>query len=83
LIQIATQPSIWDSENLEEYKELYIHPKWENWRAFDPGFRWTWREERAVRRKIDLKIMVSLDSFNSGIADRLVLGLYNVCCAQY
>ncbi|CEL09324.1 Putative Allantoate permease [Aspergillus calidoustus] len=55
---IATQPSIWDSENLEEYKSLYIHPKWENWSAFDPSFRWTWREERAVRRKVDWKIMV-------------------------
>ncbi|KAI1210111.1 major facilitator superfamily domain-containing protein [Annulohypoxylon truncatum] len=55
---IATQPSIWDSESVEEYKELYIHPKWENWSAFDPKFRWTWREERAVRRKVDWKIMV-------------------------
>ncbi|KAI1384939.1 major facilitator superfamily transporter [Hypoxylon trugodes] len=55
---IATQPSIWDSENVEEYKELYIHPQWENWTAFDPNFRWTWREERAVRRKVDWKIMV-------------------------
>ncbi|GAM42684.1 transporter [Talaromyces pinophilus] len=45
---IATQPSIWDSENIEEYKRLYIHPKWENWSAFDPSFRWTWRDERAV-----------------------------------
>ncbi|KAI1501508.1 major facilitator superfamily domain-containing protein [Biscogniauxia marginata] len=55
---VATQPSIWDSENVEEYKELYIHPQWENWSAFDPKFRWTWREERAVRRKVDWKIMV-------------------------
>ncbi|WDK09213.1 major facilitator superfamily transporter [Colletotrichum graminicola] len=55
---IATQPSIWDSENVEEYKSLYIHPQWENWSAFDPSFRWTWREERAVRRKVDWKIMV-------------------------
>lgn len=58
VLQIATQPSIWDSENLEEYKDLYIHPEWENWNAFDPAFRWTWREERAVRRKVDWKIMV-------------------------
>ncbi|KAJ4299323.1 hypothetical protein N0V90_004568 [Kalmusia sp. IMI 367209] len=50
---IATQPSIWDSENAEEYKQLYIHKEWENWSAFDPSFRWTWREERAVRRKVD------------------------------
>ncbi|KAI0886573.1 major facilitator superfamily transporter [Annulohypoxylon maeteangense] len=55
---IATQPSIWDSENVEELKEAYIHPQWENWSAFDPKFRWTWREERAVRRKVDWKIMV-------------------------
>lgn len=43
---------------MEEYKKLYIHPKWENLSAFDPKFRWTHREERAVRRKVDLKIMV-------------------------
>ncbi|KAH8204915.1 hypothetical protein TruAng_000954 [Truncatella angustata] len=55
---IATQPSIWDSENVEEYKELYIHPQWENWSAFDPTFRWTWREERATRRIVDWKIIV-------------------------
>ncbi|KAK1984488.1 major facilitator superfamily transporter [Colletotrichum cereale] len=55
---VATQPSIWDSENVEEYKSLYIHSQWENWSAFDPSFRWTWREERAVRRKVDWKIMV-------------------------
>ncbi|KAI8956894.1 MFS general substrate transporter [Daldinia sp. FL1419] len=54
---VATQPSIWDSENVEEYKQLYIHSQWENWSAFDPSFRWTWREERAVRRKVDWKIM--------------------------
>lgn len=57
-LQIATQPSIWDSANVEEYKKRYIHPQWENWSAFDPSFRWTWREERAVRRKVDWKIMV-------------------------
>jgi hypothetical protein len=60
LVQIATQPSIWDSENIEEYKRLYIHPKWENWSAFDPSFRWTWRDERAVRRKVDWKVMASV-----------------------
>ena len=45
---------------MEEYKKTHIHPKWENWSAFDPLFRWTWREERAVRRKVDWKIMVSV-----------------------
>ncbi|KAH6618783.1 major facilitator superfamily transporter [Boeremia exigua] len=55
---VATQPSIWDSDNIEELKSLYIHPKWENWTAFDPSFRWSWREENAIRRKVDWKIMV-------------------------
>ncbi|KAI0425827.1 major facilitator superfamily transporter [Xylaria sp. FL1042] len=54
----ATQPSIWDTENIEEYKARYIHPQWENYSAFDPSFRWTYREENAVRRKVDWKIMV-------------------------
>ncbi|KAI1145985.1 major facilitator superfamily transporter [Nemania diffusa] len=54
----ATQPSIWDSEHIEEYKAKYIHPKWENYSAFDPSFRWTYREENAVRHKVDWKIMV-------------------------
>jgi hypothetical protein len=56
---VATQPSIWDSDNIEEYKQLYIHPKWENASAFDPSLRWTFREENQVRRKVDWKIMVS------------------------
>ncbi|KAH7074720.1 major facilitator superfamily transporter [Paraphoma chrysanthemicola] len=55
---VATQPSIWDAENIEELKSLYIHPQWENWSAFDPAFRWSWREENQVRRKVDRKIMV-------------------------
>ena len=56
--KVATQPSIWDRENVEELKRLHIHPQWENWSAFDPSFRWSWREENAVRRKVDWKIMV-------------------------
>ena len=32
--------------------------KYENKDAFDPAFRWTKREERALRRKIDLKIFL-------------------------
>ena len=56
--QVATQPSIWDSEHIEDYKELYIHPEWENRSAFDPSCRWTFREENQVRRKVDWKIMV-------------------------
>jgi hypothetical protein len=57
--QIATQPSVFDSEQSEEYQKILINPEWENFEAFDPSFRWTWREERKVRRIIDFKIMVS------------------------
>ncbi|KAI1486463.1 major facilitator superfamily transporter [Biscogniauxia mediterranea] len=88
---IATQPSIWDAENVEELKDAYIHPQWENWAAFDPGFRWTWREEKAVRRKVDWKIMVwccvmfaalNIDRGNitNAVSDNMLddLGLTNV-----
>ncbi|KAI1260642.1 major facilitator superfamily transporter [Xylariaceae sp. FL1019] len=84
----ATQPSIWDSENVEEYKALYIHPKWENLSAFDPSFRWTYREENAVRHKVDWKIMVWVcvmfaalntdrDNISNAVSDNLLddLGL--------
>ncbi|KAH6685758.1 major facilitator superfamily transporter [Plectosphaerella plurivora] len=85
---IATQPSIWDSDKLEEYKELYIHPRWENWSAFDPLARWTWREEAAVRRKVDWKIMawvcimfaalnIDRNNINNAVSDNMLddLGL--------
>ncbi|KAI1634305.1 major facilitator superfamily transporter [Biscogniauxia mediterranea] len=88
---IATQPSIWDADNVEELKDAYIHPQWENWAAFDPGFRWTWREEKAVRRKVDWKIMVwccimfaalNIDRGNitNAVSDNMLddLGLTNV-----
>jgi hypothetical protein len=69
---MATQPSIWDSENIEEYKKLYIHPKWENASAFDPSFRWTFREENQVRRKVDWKIMVSLSQGTSKTSEHIL-----------
>ncbi|KIH92620.1 hypothetical protein SPBR_02601 [Sporothrix brasiliensis 5110] len=53
---IATQPSVFDdNESAEKY-----HPpsNWENVHRFDPLFRWTWREENTLIRKIDFRIMV-------------------------
>ncbi|KAI9637153.1 major facilitator superfamily domain-containing protein [Dioszegia hungarica] len=54
---VATQPSVFDTDQAEEYQKLLISPEWENFEAFDPSFRWTWREERQTRRIIDWKIM--------------------------
>ncbi|TFK56233.1 MFS general substrate transporter [Heliocybe sulcata] len=53
---IATQPSVFDdSVTLEVYRPPAAY---ENAHRFDPGARWTWREEWAVLRKIDLRIML-------------------------
>ncbi|WWC72811.1 uncharacterized protein I206_106775 [Kwoniella pini CBS 10737] len=53
LDDIATQPSVYDGQHAEYYKP---REDWENISAFDPSFRWTWREEQKAIRKVDWKI---------------------------
>lgn len=54
LDDIATQPSIFDDEQLAS---LYQPgPEYENVHRFDPKERWTWREEIPLIRKIDWRV---------------------------
>ncbi|KIJ66393.1 hypothetical protein HYDPIDRAFT_86987 [Hydnomerulius pinastri MD-312] len=53
---VATQPSVFDDPvTLDVYRPP---PQYENAHRFDPDARWTWREEKRVVRKIDLRIMI-------------------------
>lgn len=53
---IATQPSVYDDP--ETAKAYQPRSDWENLHRFDPLFRWSWKEEYRLIRKIDLRIMV-------------------------
>ncbi|EIW87128.1 MFS general substrate transporter [Coniophora puteana RWD-64-598 SS2] len=56
LDDIATQPSVFDDPvALEVYRPP---PEYENAHRFDPKATWTWREEKRLIRKIDIRIML-------------------------
>lgn len=57
LDEVATQPSVFDTEQADFYRPIAT---WENIKAFDPLFRWTWREERAAVRQVDLKLFSAI-----------------------
>jgi hypothetical protein len=50
------QPSVYDDP--ETAKQYQPRDDWENNKAFDPLFRWTWGEEHKLIRKIDVRIMI-------------------------
>ncbi|RAH46335.1 putative MFS transporter [Aspergillus brunneoviolaceus CBS 621.78] len=53
---VATTRSVFDDSNLARFYQP--HADYENLHRFDPSERWTYREERAVRRKTDLTILL-------------------------
>jgi hypothetical protein len=53
---IATKRSVFDDEELSKF---YTPPAdYENAHRFDPSERWTYREEQAVLRKVDFRILL-------------------------
>lgn len=51
---IATQPSVFDDPDKAPF--FQPDPAWENVHRFDPGFRWTWGEEKPLIARIDWKV---------------------------
>lgn len=84
--QIATRRSVFEDPDPEIRKKYFPTSKWENFNSFDPYFRWTWKEDRSVTKKVDLKILfiicflfysLNMDrgNFGAAIADGILQDL--------
>ncbi|KXN91797.1 hypothetical protein AN958_11947 [Leucoagaricus sp. SymC.cos] len=56
LNSVATRRSVYDNPKLAKY--YWPKPEYENLHRFDVNARWTHREERALVRKIDWRVMI-------------------------
>ncbi|PAV21541.1 MFS general substrate transporter [Pyrrhoderma noxium] len=73
---IATRRSVYDDPTLA--KHYWPTAKYENLHRFDPNARWTIREERAIVRKIDWRVMLwAAISFSALNLDRSSLTYAN------
>ncbi|THH13238.1 hypothetical protein EW146_g6954 [Bondarzewia mesenterica] len=73
---IATKRSVYDDPSIA--KHYYPSAKYENRHRFDPSARWTYREEKALVRKIDLRVMLwTAISFSALNLDRYNLSQAN------
>ncbi|CDK27788.1 unnamed protein product [Kuraishia capsulata CBS 1993] len=54
--KIATRLSLFENPDFEIAKKYYPKKKYENYHAFDPYLRWTFKEDRQLTRKIDFRI---------------------------
>lgn len=54
--KIATKRSFFENPDFEIAKKYFPTEKYENFRAFDPYFRWTYKEDREITKKIDFRI---------------------------
>ncbi|KIJ25658.1 hypothetical protein M422DRAFT_38572 [Sphaerobolus stellatus SS14] len=73
---IATERSVFDDPVLAPH--FRPSPEYENSHRFDPSARWTYKEEKALLRKVDWKVTVwSAISFTALNLDRLNLAQAN------
>ncbi|CDK25300.1 unnamed protein product [Kuraishia capsulata CBS 1993] len=58
--KIATRRSYFEDPDWEVVKQYYPKEHYENYKSFDPYLRWSFKEDRALTKKIDFRIFTML-----------------------